>query len=104
METRNFSERISHKFDSICGMCSVIWTVVLWALWMERNDAIFNNEFWSPNKMLLKISIGIIDSERMDWTKTQAQVKKRPRSRRILVKRFVRRWSRNGVFAHSVDL
>jgi hypothetical protein len=98
-----FSERIPQKFDGVCGMWSTIRTVVLWSLWIEWNDVMFNNVAWSPNKLLHKIWIGLIDYGQVEWLKFQGQAKKCPMNRCTLVKSFARRWGRNGVCAHYVE-
>jgi hypothetical protein len=78
--------------------------VVLWALWTERNEVVFNNKVWRPNKLLHKIWSDIIDYGRVEWPRTQAQVKKWSRRRRNLAINFANRWSRNGVFAHAANM
>jgi hypothetical protein len=40
---------------------------VVWTLWMERNDAIFNDIKWSPSMLKQKKWFGIVDYGRLDW-------------------------------------
>lgn len=41
--------------------------MILWVLWLERNDAAFNNVEWHPRKLIQRIWLGIIDDGRMEW-------------------------------------
>jgi hypothetical protein len=40
---------------------------VIWLLWLERNDAVFNNVHWSKEKLIQKVWLGIINYGRKDW-------------------------------------
>jgi len=76
--------------------------VILWTLWIERNDAAFNNIYWHPNKLLQRVWLGIVDYSRVEWD----QVIRRRRSDRIdetLATHFVQCWCRNKVFAEMID-
>jgi hypothetical protein len=44
---------------------------IVWLLWMERNDAIFNNIKWSHTKLLQKIWLGLVDYGRLDWERAK---------------------------------
>lgn len=46
-----FSDTIPHKFDELKCIWMEIRSVVIWALWIERNDKVFNASVWTPEKM-----------------------------------------------------
>jgi hypothetical protein len=101
-----FSDRIPRKFDKVCSAWMVIRTVVLWTLWTERNDVVFNNSRWPADKLLHRIWIGIIDYGRVDWARLQSQSRKQPGKLPSLSLKFGNRWCTNGVFAvmeHPAD-
>jgi hypothetical protein len=37
-----FSDKIPRKFDKFSFLWMAIRTVILWSLWTERNDVVFN--------------------------------------------------------------
>jgi hypothetical protein len=45
--------------------------IVLWQLWLERNDAVFNGTRWPKMKMLQRIWLGLVDYGRMEWESAQ---------------------------------
>jgi len=97
-----FSTRIPKKFDKYSRVWVGLRTVILWALWTERNDAAFNNIYWHPNKLLQRVWLGIVDYGRVEWD----QVVRRRRSDGIdetLATRFVQCWCCNKVFAEMID-
>jgi hypothetical protein len=62
-----FSDKIPRRFDSIQKIWMAIRGTVVWTLWMERNDAIFNDIKWSPSMLKQKKWFGIVDYGRLDW-------------------------------------
>jgi len=61
------SRRIPHKFDTMSDIWMVVRTVILWMLWIERNDLAFNAIRWRPDKLFQCIWLGLIDYGRMEW-------------------------------------
>jgi hypothetical protein len=98
-----FSEKIPRKFDKINGLWMAIRTVILWSLWMERNDAAFNNVKWTHIKLIQRIWLGLVDYGRVEWSRVQARGVKRPDKCPQMVKNFTNRWCRNGVIATMTD-
>jgi hypothetical protein len=49
------------------AMCGII----VWTLWTERNDVIFNDIKWSRPKLLQRIWLGLIDFGRLEWESAQ---------------------------------
>ncbi|KAG0574234.1 hypothetical protein KC19_VG246300 [Ceratodon purpureus] len=62
-----FSYRIPRKFDAFKQIWLELRSVVLWTLWIERNDIVFNNQRWPPAKLLQQVKTGIIDYGRVEW-------------------------------------
>jgi len=50
-----FSDHIPRKFDSVSRVWEAVRTVVLWMLWIERNDAAFNGTHWRSAKLQQRI-------------------------------------------------
>jgi hypothetical protein len=73
--------------------------VVLWILWTEKNDVVFNNVKWTPIKLLQRIWLGMLDYGRVDWSRLQMQCKKNLDKLPTLLKNFEKRWCRNNIFA-----
>jgi hypothetical protein len=40
--------------------------IVIWLLWMERNDAVFNDLRWTKDKLFHKIWLRLIDYGRLN--------------------------------------
>jgi hypothetical protein len=65
-----------------------IRTVVLWALWLEKNDAAFNNIHRRPNKLMHRIWLEVFEYDRIEWDKIQTQGKRMPEKIGSLVDGF----------------
>jgi hypothetical protein len=65
---------------------------VVWLLWMECNDVIFNNIKWSSIKLLQKVWLGLIDYGRLAWEAAKDNDKGK----------FINVWYKNGIFAEMV--
>jgi hypothetical protein len=70
---------------AICG-------IVLWQLWLERNDVVFNNLRWSKEKMVQRIWLGLADYGRKEWAKNSNEDGK-----------FEALWCRNHILAVMVQ-
>jgi hypothetical protein len=66
--------------------------IIVWTLWMERNDAIFNDIKRSRPKLLQRIWLGLIDYGRLKWE--SAQLKNDGKFEVV--------WCRNELFAEMV--
>jgi hypothetical protein len=85
-----FCERIPKRFDKVQKVWMAIWNTMVWMLWMERNDAIFNDITWSHGKLRQKIWLGLIDYGRLDnWN--VAKLKSDNKFKDV--------WCKNGIFA-----
>jgi hypothetical protein len=52
--------------------------IVIWMLWIERNEAVYDGVFWSPEDLRSKIWLGAIDYGRIAWQKLVGRCKKTP--------------------------
>jgi hypothetical protein len=77
----------------------VVRTIFLWTLWAERNDAVFNNSIWPPNKLTHRIWSGLLDYGRVDWKRLQGQGHKNLGKLGELIRKFEKQWFANEVFA-----
>jgi hypothetical protein len=66
-----FSDRIPCRFDRVKKVWMALRGIVLWQLWLERNDAVFNGTRWPKMKMLQRIWLGLVDYGRMEWESAQ---------------------------------
>ena len=78
-------------------------TVILWALWIERNDKVFNNVLWTPEKMLQVVWLGITDYGRMEWSSVKLKAKTNPDDTEKNFAVFKERRGREEVFAVFID-
>lgn len=98
-----FSDSIPRKFNGIKRVWMELRTTVLWALWIERNDMVFNNARWPTEKLLQHVWSGMLDYGRVEWDKAKIKEKSHPSTPRVLVTKFFAKRSRNEVFARKVD-
>lgn len=95
----NFSDRIPQKFDQLCSIWMALRTVILWTLWLERNDVAFNDEKWPANKVLHRIWLGLIDYGRVEWKKSQQKLGKSDVATRRIERIFAAKWCRHNIIA-----
>jgi hypothetical protein len=65
---------------------------VVWLLWMERNDFIFNDIKWPPAKLIQTIWLGFIDYGRLAWEAAKNKAKGK----------FINEWCKSGILAEMV--
>jgi hypothetical protein len=87
-----FSECIPRRFDRVKKVWMAICGIVLWQLWLERNDVVFNNLRWSKEKMVQRIWLGLADYGRKEWAKNSNEDGK-----------FEALWCRNHILAVMVQ-
>lgn len=68
-----FSYCIPWKVDKVYKVWMAMRRTIVWMLWMERNDAIFNDIKWPYPKNLQKIWLGLVDYGRLEWEGTQKE-------------------------------
>lgn len=72
-------------------------------LWIERNDDVFDNVRWRPDKLLQRIWLGMIDYGQVDWEKVcRTHSLSRPKGE-IAHSWFTHRWAHHELFAAMVD-
>lgn len=99
-----FSDIIPRKFDQLCSIWIALKTVIMQTLWLERNDVVINNEKWSPNKVLHRIWLGLVDYEHLEWKRRQTRIFKTPRSARHIEQIFANKWCRQEIITTSGEV
>jgi hypothetical protein len=69
-----------------------IWRIVVWTLWLECNDTIFNNIKGSTCKLLQKVWLGLIDYVHLAWEAIKTNDKYK----------IMNVWYKNGIFVEMV--
>jgi hypothetical protein len=46
-----FTIKELRKFKGVKGLWSLLRGIILWVLWIERNDLVFNGEWWHAQKI-----------------------------------------------------
>lgn len=65
--------------------------VVLWSLWIERNEKVYNNITWMPDKLTQTIWNGMIDYGWVEWDEVKIKMKSCPTTVVRLKKEFFAR-------------
>lgn len=73
-----FSARLPHRYKRVSYIWASLRGVVLWTLWISRNDAVFNGIMWTDEKLYQKIWFGVVDYGRVAWQKVLRQSKQQP--------------------------
>lgn len=98
-----FSCEIPRKFNQFKRVWMELRTVVLWALWIERNDKVFNDVSWPPAKLMQVVWDGIIDYGRIEWTKVKLRRISHPDRAEQEFAVFQARRGRHEVFAEFTN-
>lgn len=99
-----FSARILRRFRSFGFIWASIRGVVLWTLWLSRNDMVFNGIEWQDNKIYQKILIGLVNYGRVTWAKLQKRIKSERTLADQLRINFQSQWCRNNILATYLPL
>jgi hypothetical protein len=62
--------------------------ITLWALWIEQNDLVFNNERWNVGKIHKVIWDALLDYGTATWNRCMRLIKKTLRVERKLLEKF----------------
>jgi hypothetical protein len=57
-----FSNCIPHHFDKVKKIWMVVRGIVVWLLWLEYNDIVFNDIRWPRENILRKVWLGLIET------------------------------------------
>lgn len=94
-----FSARIPRKFRGLGFIWAALKGVVMWTIWISRNDRVFNGIVWPEAKLYQKVWMGLIDYGRVAWQKLQDRSRKNPASAALLRETFSRQWCRNNILS-----
>lgn len=94
---------LAYKIPRRLRKVSRLWLLqrgtITWLLWIKRNDAIFNELYWPPQKMGNRVWLNLVDYDRVAWARTLKLCKNTPRNRTQLIDKFKQQWCGNAVLA-----
>jgi hypothetical protein len=64
----------------------------MWAIWIGRNDLVFNNNIWHEAKLRNVMWELLIDYEKLEWQHVLQQIQKNPNNENKILKAFDRVW------------
>lgn len=73
-----FTIKELRKFKRVKGLWSLLKGITLWVLWIERNDLVFNGEWWHVQKIHNLIWKSLFEYGRVDWERCVVKIKKFP--------------------------
>lgn len=88
-----FNDRLPRRFQPVQAIWELLRGVILWTLWIEPNDLVFNGSKWHQHKALHTIWLGLVDYGRLAW----GILKTKP------IEAFCESWGKNEVLASVVD-
>lgn len=91
-----FGHRIPRRFKPVSRLWVMMCGVIMWLLWLERNDATFNNTRWHSEKMQNLIWLGLVDYGRITWSKALAKCKSHPMKSKSNRDKFKIQWCSGG--------
>ena len=74
---------------------------MLWHIWEQRNEAVFDGHHWHPTKLYHKLWLSMIDYGRLSSTRIQGKAEKainNQEKRKKLIKDFQNSWCRKSLF------
>lgn len=98
-----FFDNIPRKFNQMKRIWMELRIVVLWSLWIERNEKVYDNITWMPDKLTQTIWNGMIDYGWVEWDEVKIKMKSCPTTVVRLRKDFFACRGRNEVFAVTID-
>jgi hypothetical protein len=98
-----FGHRIPHRFKPVSSLWLLLRGMIMWLLWIERLDVLYNRLRWNQVKMQNCIWMGLIDYGRMAWNKVLSKCKTHPTKTKSAKDKFRIQWCSGGVFAEWVE-
>jgi hypothetical protein len=62
----------------------------MWAIWIKRNNMVFNNNKWHEAKLQNVIWEGLIDYRKLEWQHVLQQIQKNPNNENKILEAFDR--------------
>ena len=97
-----FGHRLPNRFKLVSRVWLLIRGVILWHIWEQHNEAVFDGRHWHPAKLYHKLWLSMIDYSRLSWSRVQGKLEKATNNqekKRKLVNNFQNSWYRKSLFA-----
>lgn len=94
-----FAYRILRRFKTKSRFWLLLRGVIIWTIWIERNDAAFNGVHWAEEKLYQTIWLHVIDYGRNDWFKTQHRMRNTPPRAGEWAQKFHQQWCKKNILA-----
>jgi hypothetical protein len=79
--------------------------IILWGIWLARNDVVFNKTYWSEPKFHHYIWEQLLDYGRLEWAKTLQKLKSAPPEQaKNILRAFDSVWTRRNIICSRSDL
>lgn len=88
-----FNDKLPRRFRSVYKIWDLLRGVIVWTLWIARNDMVFNGNKWNQQKILHTIWLGLVDYSRLAWNSLKVQP----------IEVFCESWGRSNVLATVVN-
>ena len=101
-----FGHRLPARFKVISRIWLLIWGVVLWHIWEQRNEVAFDGRYWHLAKLYHKLWLSMIDYGRICWSRTLGKVGKimnNPEKSKKLIEKFQNSWCRKNLLTAWVS-
>jgi hypothetical protein len=93
-----FSFRLPRRFQDVSRIWQSLRSVVLWSVWIARNDIVFNHVAWSQQRMRGIIWSSLFEYGRLAWLKVQNAKSKEAQTQAL--DRFDSTWTQNEFLSH----
>ena len=99
-----FGERIPKRYDKIIKVWHLLRGIILWTIWIERNDKVFNQEQWHVSKVKQRIWDDLIIYAKAAWNQVLNHIKISSISVVALLQGFDKTWGAWSVLCRRRNL
>jgi hypothetical protein len=97
MKQSIFGHRIPRRYKNVSRLWLLMRGIIMWNLWLETCDVVFNHTRWHEEKMKSLVWLGLIDYGRMAWHKALNKCKHNPCKRKSTIDKFKSQWCIGGI-------
>ena len=100
-----FAKDVRFRLNSVKKIWFYLREIVLWSIWLARNDVTFNKVFWSEPRFQQHIWEQLLDYSRLECSKTLKKYNTAlPEQRANILRSFDSVWTRRNVMCSRTDL